>query len=928
LRELSSRVRVWVSRVWDVRPGEGRVTVVAFIVLLLVISAHTVLETARDALLMAKLPPRALGIVYIAVAVLALPIATVCARAERRFGVHRTFTVTIFIAALSVTGLFILPTTHASVVVIYVVSALLISVLVPQFWTLIARVFTVGQGRRLLGPIAGAGVLGAVVGSSGAAMILLIVPVKALLLVSAATFGAAGLVLAFASTTERPATPIPDRPLDAAATGRLSDPYRMHVAILVALSTATVLANDYFFMWTVARHVPSAEIPAFVARFYAALNGASLVIQLFMEAAIVRRLGLARAIVISPLLLFLGAGGTLLAGGALLLVLALRAIDGSLRYSIHRVTVELLYIPMPEAARVQAKPIIDGPLVRASQALAAGVLLALGSTSLLSPRVFAAFVVALAGAWLAAALTMRRSYLGMLRRVVSPEWRAGSQRPEPINLASAGMLVAYLSSDDPLEVIAAIDALVRRGSLRLIPALILLHQHEGVLLRSLEIFGASSRSDWISLGRRLLDHEKESVRIAAARALAAHSQLDAERLVEDEGTRVQGYAALHLAAREPVADLSKQPKVAAVLRLGGAAGAAARLGLLAGIADSRPDQRLARLLLRLADGAPEDGTGAWTELLAIAAVSQREAKMIPRLILRLVKRAGREAVRAALVRFGDEAQSEVARMLGDPSLGRALRAHLPHTLARFGTRRAGEILLVTIETERDGLVRYKAIRALGRLVAEHHVRVDRVRVERLASANLAEHLRLLGLLVALDEKSEGQREALRHFTTGRLLAGLLDDKARQALERTFRLLKIAHPQEDIRRIHVASVSTDKVARANAAELLSTLLRRGDQAALRDLLGIVMDELTPKERVTRAASVLPATLPRTHDEAIVALLHDADLTVAGVAALHAVSIESRALLSAVAEARRERPEIELAATRFSEEPASAGERAHG
>jgi len=68
--------------------------------------------------------------------------------------------------------------------------------------------------------------------------------------------------------------------------------------------------------------------------------------------------------------------------------------------------------------------------------------------------------------------------------------------------------------------------------------------------------------------------------------------------------------------------------------------------------------------------------------------------------------------------------------------------------------------------------------------------------------------------------------------------------------------------------------------------------------------------------------------RTHDEAIIALLHDADLTVTGVAALHAVTIDSKALLAAVAEARRERPEIELAATRFSEETAPALERAHG
>ncbi len=934
------RLRAWLSRAWDVREGEGRITVLAFSVLLLVISAHTVLETARDALLMTKIPPRSLGIVYIVVAALALPIARLTTASVRTLGARQTLAGTVFIAALSATGLFLLPTSRASVILIYVVSALLISVLIPLFWTLVARWFTVGQGRRLLGLIAAAGVLGGVMGSGGAALALLAISVKPLLLVSAATFAAAGAVLMWTPAAEgtAPETTAPaDPPPDAPPPGPLfGDPYRTHVAILVALSTATVLATDYFFMWTVARHVESSQIGVFVARFYAGLNVASLVIQLFVGGAIVRRLGLARAIVITPLLVFCGALGTLAVAGAMLLVLVLKAVDGSLRYSIHRVTSELLYIPMPEEAREQAKPIIDGPLARASQAVTAAIFLALSEASLLSPRVFAGTVTGLAAAWLTAALTMRRSYLGMLRRVVSPDWTRG-ERLAPINLASAGMLVEYLSSDDPLEVLAAVDSLVRRGSLRLIPALILRHDDEAVLLRSLEIFGASSRTDWFSLGRRLLEHELESVRIAAARALAMHSQLDAARLAKDVGSRVQGYAALHLAAQGPQADLGSSRHLVALLRLPGSEGDEARLGLVAGIADSPPDRRLGRLLVELADRAKDCHTAPWSELLAVAAVSQREARMIPRLLARLPIRAGREAARAALVRFGDAAQNQAILLLHEVSAGRANRLHLPHTLARFGTRRASEVLLATIETEPDGFVRYKEIRALARIVSERRIKVDRVRVERLAFANLVEHVRLLSLRVALDEPAPGADDPPQLSPTGRLLGGLLEDKMHQALERTFLLLKTAHPREDVRRIHVASLSSDKVARANAGELLDTMLGGRDQDSLRNTLRIVMDDLDPKERVARAQALLTTPTPpnggagpvppargpaRTHDEAVVVLLHDADVTLAAIAAHHAVTVRNDALAVAVAEARRERPEIEIGATRFSDRTAQA------
>jgi len=133
---------------------------------------------------------------------------------------------------------------------------------------------------------------------------------------------------------------------------------------------------------------------------------------------------------------------------------------------------------------------------------------------------------------------------------------------------------------------------------------------------------------------------------------------------------------------------------------------------------------------------------------------------------------------------------------------RRLRVHLPNTLARFGSKSAAELLLRCIETERDGLVRYKAMRGLGRIVADRRIPMDRVRVERLAYANLVEHFRLLGLRATFTAPPPD--EASGPSTTRFLLVGLLDDKLRQSLERTFRLLKIAHPRDDFHRVQIAT----------------------------------------------------------------------------------------------------------------------------
>ncbi len=64
------------------------------------------------------------------------------------------------------------------------------------------------------------------------------------------------------------------------------------------------------------------------------------------------------------------------------------------------------------------------------------------------------------------------------------------------------------------------NVLAERQRDKLIPALILHHSDEAVLIRALELFGGTDRKDWLPLGERLLDHESPRVQQAALRAFA------------------------------------------------------------------------------------------------------------------------------------------------------------------------------------------------------------------------------------------------------------------------------------------------------------------------------------------------------------------------------------------------------------------------
>jgi MFS family permease len=379
-------VRAWISRWIDIRSGEGRVAILGFAALLfLIITGHTALETARDALLLTGPGPRALGIVYISIALCTFPATALSAAAGRVFGVRRSLVGALLIAAAIATSLSLLAPSPLSAISVYVASGVMASVLVPQFWTLAGMVFTSGQGRRLCGIIAAAGVVGGVAGSGAATAALFLVPPRALPILSAAIFAIAAGVLSRFKSIDGGAAPRRPRPRITASVRALREaPYLVQVAVIVFMSTATLLTFDYLFKSTVARVMPSRDVALFVARFYLVLNLLSLVVQLFVGSALVQRLGTVVAITLTPLLLFLGATATFVTGGAAVVVFAAKAVDGALRYSIHRITGELVYLPVRARLRQRVKPLIDGALARTAQTVTGAALLALGATGVLA----------------------------------------------------------------------------------------------------------------------------------------------------------------------------------------------------------------------------------------------------------------------------------------------------------------------------------------------------------------------------------------------------------------------------------------------------------------------------------------------------------------------------------------------------------------
>lgn len=868
------------SRLFDLRRGEGRSFVLAFASLLLLIAGHTVLETARDALFLTKLPPSRLAVAYAALAGVTLVTARWTGAVGRRFGQRNALVVTLLVAALVVTALRSDSPPVATVYALYLVSGVLGTLLATQFWTLAGQLFTVAQGRRLFGPIAAGGVVGAVAGASFAAAAVTMWRTSSLLTLAAWLFVATAMTVTALPRGEEP-LPAPKRASALSGARELGrNSLALRISLLAAASTVTVLVADYLFKSSVSASMPKEELARFFARYYAVLNAVSLAVQLLLAGRVIRRLGVTGSAVVLPTLLTLGAGGVLATGGALASVLALKGVDGGFRYSIHRIAMELLYLPLPATLRARAKALVDAVLGRLVQAVAAGGLFALAAAGLGTPRVLAALVLGLGLVWLVLAISLRGPYMSAFRSAIAAGAIEESGEVEEIDVASAEAMLEALASPDANVVTSTMRVLDSRGRSRLIPALILYHHDPEVLVRALAILAKDERrKDWFGLAERLLDHEGDAVRAAAARALASRGVDRAlEQARVDASPAVRAYAAFHAASSaEPPPEAD--PEVRRILDDAGEGASVVRRALLDAIAQD-PAPRWGPVLFELFDRAVTDPTDDAADALDVAgrAIGElADPRFVSELVPRLAHRSGRDHVRHALVALGDPALDALAATLEDPWQSRRLRLHVPRTIGMFRSQRAADVLARALAKEKDGLVRYRVLRGLGRLVASSEVRVDLAPLERELARNLVEHLRLDALAATLRATPPAASSAHP------LLVGLLDDKGRQALERAFRILQISFKHEDMRRAYVALTSGDKRARANVSEFVDVLLVRGDRA-IRDLARIVTDDLDPLARARAAGEWVDAP-PRTYAQAVTALTNDSDATVRMVAEFH-------------------------------------------
>lgn len=275
-----------------------------------------------------------------------------------------------------------------------VVNLLLVSV----FWAFMADAWSLEQGKRLFPAIGVGGTIGALLGSLTAWQLASTIGVAWQMVAAAACFEAGVHVMRRIDVGRRAATGRPAR----AVGGRWADgamaiarsPYLLGIGLYIVL----IAVSSTLIYFTQARLVADAsqELTRRVALF-AQLDVwtqlATLLVQLFVTARLIRTLGVGLTLMVLPVVTVLGFGALAWLDGVegvepwvvFGVFAAFNAAHRATRYAIARPTRETLFSVVSESEKYKAKPIVDVFLYRggdvagvAAERLIAGVVIGLG----------------------------------------------------------------------------------------------------------------------------------------------------------------------------------------------------------------------------------------------------------------------------------------------------------------------------------------------------------------------------------------------------------------------------------------------------------------------------------------------------------------------------------------------------------------------
>jgi hypothetical protein len=449
-------------------PSQSPAEAGALAAALFMLAAHVASKATRDALFLSLFPVTELPRAMIAAALVSLLSAAAMSRLLARKGPFRVVPAAFALSALLFAAEWLLLSAAPgfATVALYLHSAAFGALLISAFWSVANERFDPHCGKPTFARIGSFAALGGVMGGVVAGPLSALLGVPAMLLVLCALHLACAAAVLGVGGGRAPRPAAPAEPRGSALRQLRERPLLLQMAALVGVLAVVDSLLDFALKSEAAAALAGREaLIRFFAVFYTAVGLVSFGLQASLGPRVLRGLGLGGAMALAPSVVLL-AGGVAGAFTRLWTVALVRGAGSAAANSFFRSGFELLYTPLPPAAKRPTKAYVDVGAQRLGDLVGGGSILALlALVPGLPTRVVLALATCAAAVALWLVVRLHRGYV----QALGESLRSGTLtlgESEPLDATTARTLAGSRVTIDRAELLARIRELQRAQGAR------------------------------------------------------------------------------------------------------------------------------------------------------------------------------------------------------------------------------------------------------------------------------------------------------------------------------------------------------------------------------------------------------------------------------------------------------------------------------
>lgn len=788
-------------------------------------AAFIVLKTARDALFLSDYSSDLLPYFMMITTLAASLVAGIYLKIFSNRPLSKTVIVLlrIFAAGTLLLWIGVKEEIRSITLVLYIWVGILGALTPVQIWSLISQKLLIRETKKFVGVIGAGGIIGASAGGLFARWIVQVSSVSALL-PTATLLILFGLAICHAiKIPTRTETELPQKEQPPI---QMRNRFALFLLAVVTLNSIVCTFADFQFKIISQKElITASSLAAFFGTFYATIGAATLVFQLVITPLIMKRVKVSTALMILPMGLAVG-NGFVLVFMTLAAAVTLIGAEQLFKYSIHRSSLEVIYMAMPETTKQRLKSIIDTVGAGAAEAFSSLLLIALFSLAHFPLAIISGLSLILLVFSIIFTTLLGREYPKALTTVFQRQSaKISSIKAEFLTTDFFRLLPELLQHPDKQRALDLLQLIAEGGNRKLKPYLepLLETQDPEIKLKVLQLL-SSQKGDCSKSVENLVMDSDPHVRVEAIHYLCEHpgSKIfhDLINLTKDPDPTIR--ATVCCALLNYGDQNSRALAFHSLQRMMSESEVDTTSTLRCEVAQILEHLQPSELTDTLYRSLLQDPSVRLRTMALQSLTRNPSPNLIPDILALLSETALFLQLRRTIVAYGNSISPKLETLLNSNEYPVEVRKLALNAIADIGDVQAGSIL-ITHASNTNLALRFASLKALGRLHRRKGLAEFKSKLESL-----------------LKRETHSLREELDKFDSfspkpSGLMEIVLLQRQHWAIHRIFLVLELLYDQKSIHNVYVALKQTNRRTIDAALEYLDSTLSSIHRDSLLPLL---------------------------------------------------------------------------------------------